>query len=217
MDGIILFGIISTAIGVARAMPQLVRLLRARRAQGVSVDTAATSIVVSFGWAVYGLLTDQIVISVASGACGILFGLVTLAALLFGRRLRELRISPAWLALLILFGSIGGAGGLGIVLPVSVLAANIPQVWVAYREGDLTDLSLGTWLLSTAEGLLWGGYGLVQQDMSVLVNNTFQVTTSAMIAALKLAHMARCAKQGEPAFQMIGDKDLRQKDSQRRP
>jgi len=206
MDGMTLFGIISTLIGVMRAMPQLVCLLRTRHAYGVSVDTAATSMMVSSGWAVYGLLTNQIVISFASGASGIIFALVTLSALRFGRRLRELKISPVWLAVLLLFGSIGGAGGLSIVLPISVLAANIPQVWVAYREGNLADLSLGTWLLSTAEGLLWGGYGLVQQDISVLVNNSFQVTTSAIIVALKLSHMAMHAKQSDTVIHVICDK-----------
>lgn len=206
VDGMTLFGIITTLVGVMRAMPQLVRLLRARHAYGVSVDAAATSMIVSCGWAVYGLSTSQVVISFASGASAVIFALVALSALRFGRRLSELKISPVWLAVLLLCGTIGGAAGLSIVLPISVLAANIPQVRVAYKEGNLTDLSLGTWLLSTVEGFLWGGYGLVQQDLSVLINNTFQVATSAIIVALKLAHMARRAKQGKAAFQMIGDK-----------
>jgi uncharacterized protein with PQ loop repeat len=187
---------------------KLVQLLRTRHSYGVSVDTAATSMIVNSAWTIYGLLTNQIVISFASGAAGIIFALVTLSALRFGRHLRELKISPVWLAVLLLFGGIGGAIGLGIVLPISVLAANTPQVWVAYREKkNLTGLSLGTWLLSTAEGFLWGGYGLVQQDISVLVNNnTFQVITSAIIVALKLAHMARHPKQGKAALQMTGEK-----------
>ena len=195
MDGMTLFGIISTLLGVTRAMPQLIRLLRARHAYGVSVDTAATSMIVSSGWAVYGLLTHQPVISFASCATGIIFALITLSALQFGHQLRDLKIAPVWLAVLLLLGSVGGAAGLSIVLPISVLAANIPQVWVAYREKNLSDLSLGTWLLSMTEGLLWGGYGLVQQDIAVLVNNTFQLTTSAIIIAFKLAHMVRHAKQ----------------------
>jgi uncharacterized protein with PQ loop repeat len=187
MDGMTLFGILSTVLGVSRAMPQLVRLLRARHAHGVSVDTAATSSIVSTGWAVYGVLTHQPVITFASGASGLIFALVTLSALRFGRRIGELRVAPAWLTVLLAAVGAGGATGLGIVLPVSVLAANIPQVWVAYREGDLAALSLGTWLLSATEGLLWGGYGLVQQDASVLVNNTFQVATSALIIVRKAA------------------------------
>jgi uncharacterized protein with PQ loop repeat len=73
MDGLTLFGIISTFIGVMRAVPQLLRLLRARRADGVSVDTAATRMIVSSAWAIYGLLTHQVVISFASGATGLIF------------------------------------------------------------------------------------------------------------------------------------------------
>ena len=194
----ILFGIASTFIGVLRATPQLVRLLRARRANGVSVDTAATSTVVSCGWATYGHLTQQPVISFASGATVIIFALIALSAIRYGRRPRELKIAPVWLAVLVLMGSIDGATGLSMVLPASVLAANIPQMRIAYREKEnLADLSLGTWLLAIVEGFLWGGYGLVQLDISVVVNNTFQVTTSAFIVALKLAHMARGARQGK--------------------
>jgi uncharacterized protein with PQ loop repeat len=134
MDGMTLFGIISTLLGVIRAMPQLVRLLRTRHAYGVSVDTAATSMIVSSGWAVYGILTHQPVITLASGASGIIFAIITLSAIRYGRQLRELKIAPVWLAVLLFLGGIGGATSLSIVLPISVLAANIPQVWVAYRE-----------------------------------------------------------------------------------
>jgi hypothetical protein len=40
----------------------------------------------------------------------------------------------------------------------------------------------------------------------ILVNNTFQVTTSAIIVSLKLADMARHPKQGKTELQMIGEK-----------
>jgi uncharacterized protein with PQ loop repeat len=204
MDGITLFGIVSTVLGVTRALPQLIRLLRARHAHGVSVDSAATSTIISSGWAVYGVLTQQPVISLASGATGIIFAVITLSALRFGRRLRELKLAPVWFAVLLLLGGIGGATGLSIVLPISALAANSPQVWIAYRESNLADLSLGTWLLAMAEGLLWGGYGLVRQDIAVLVNNAFQLTTSTIIVAFKLAHMARTAKQSKAPLLAIG-------------
>jgi uncharacterized protein with PQ loop repeat len=192
-----IFGILALTLGILRAMPQLLQLLRARHAYGVSVDTAATSMIVSFGWVVYGFLTHQPYISVASGASSLICALITVFALRFGRHLRELRVAPVWLLVILIMGSLGGATGLSIVLPISVLAANIPQVWVAYKEGDLTDLSLGMWLLSMTEGLLWGGYGLMMHDIAVIVNNSFQVSTSAMIVGLKLAHMARQAKQSE--------------------
>jgi uncharacterized protein with PQ loop repeat len=206
MDNMTIFGIITITLGVTRAMPQLLRLLRARHAYGVSVDTAATSMIVSFGWAIYGLLTHQPTISFASAATGVIFILITISALRFGRQLRELRIAIVWLAVLLLSGSIGGATGLSLVLPISVLAANTPQLWVAYKEGNLADLSLGTWLLAMTEGLLWGGYGIVQHDISVIVNNVFQLTTSAMIVILKLSYMAKQAKQSGVVIPVIEDK-----------
>lgn len=192
-----IFVVISSTLGITRAMPQLVRILRSRQAHGVSVDTSATSAIVSLGWAVYGLWTQQPSISIASGATAIIFTFIMLAALRFGRQLKELKIAPVWVAVLFLFGSIGGALGLSLVLPISVLAANIPQVWVAFKEPNLADLSLGTWSLAMTEGLLWAGYGIAQRDVSVLANNFFVVTTSAMIVTLKLMHMIRHAKQKE--------------------
>ena len=40
-----------TAIGLTRALPQLIRLLRTRDAHGVSADSAGTTSVMSVGWA----------------------------------------------------------------------------------------------------------------------------------------------------------------------
>ena len=183
-----ILGAIGTVIGLIRAVPQLVKLLRAREAFGVSVDTAATSSLVSFGWAVYGLLTHQSYVALATGSSGIIFAVVTVLALRFGRQVREFRIAPVWLLVLALGGLFAGAKGLGVVLPLSVLAANIPQLWVAFKEGNLADLSLGTWLLTMTDGLVWGIYSLLQHDRSILAYGVFQLTTSGLIVLLKLKH-----------------------------
>ena len=67
----------------------------------------------------------------------------------------------------------------------------IPQLWVAYREGNLTDLSLGTWALSISDGLVWGIYSILQRDFSIMVFAAFQLTTSGLIVLLKLLHSAK--------------------------
>lgn len=185
-----IFGATVTVIGLVRAAPQLIKLLRRREAFGVSPDTAATSSIVSFGWVVYGLWTHQRYVSLASGATALIFAGVFLAALGYGRSLGELRVAPAWLAVLAAAGAFAGRGGLGFVLPLSVLAANLPQVRVARREADLSGLSLGTWLLSMSEGLLWGLYALAQRDVPILFFGVFQLATSGWIVALKLASAA---------------------------
>ncbi len=186
-----LLGIAGTIIGIIRAVPQLVRLLRARQAHGVSLDTAATSSVVSFGWATYGLLTGQIYVTLATGSSGFIFALIALFAVRFGRSVKELKVAPFWAVVLVVSALFFGENGLGIMLPVSVLAANIPQLWVAYREGNLTDLSLGTWALSISDGLVWGIYAIIQRDYSIMVFAAFQLTTSGLIVLLKLLHSAK--------------------------
>lgn len=196
MTSTAILGAIGTVIGLVRAVPQLIRLLRTRHAHGVSVDTAATSSIVSFGWATYGVLTNQPYVSFATGSSGVIFAIITMMALRFGRRIREFMIAPLWLAVLLFVGIIAGKNGLGIVLPISVLAANIPQLWIAYKEGDLADLSLGTWLLSMTDGLVWGVYSLIQQDSAIMIFAGFQLTSSGLIVALKLAHKAKHRKQG---------------------
>jgi uncharacterized protein with PQ loop repeat len=196
MNSILILGTLGIIVGLIRAVPQLVRLLRARQAHGVSVDTAATSSIVSFGWATYGALTRQPFVSLATGSSGVIFAIITLLALRFGRHVREFTIAPLWLSVLLVAGFVAGRAGLGVVLPVSVLAANIPQLRVAYKEGNLADLSLGTWLLSMADGVVWGLYSLLQQDASIMVFAAFQLTTSGLIVALKLAHMAKHPQGG---------------------
>lgn len=180
-----ILGLAGTLVGLVRALPQLISLLKSREAFGVSVDTAATSSVVSFGWAVYGMLTGQPYVTLATGASGLVFFLIAAAAVRFGRSFKEIQVTPVWFAVLGAALAAKGAEGLGWVLPVSVLVANLPQLVLAFREADLKDLSLGTWLLSMTDGLVWGAYALIAQDLSILVFGGLQLSTSALIVFLK--------------------------------
>lgn len=170
-----------TLIGLVRALPQLLRLVTTRDAHGVSLDSAATSSIVSFGWATYGVLTEQLPVTLATGSSGVVFALITLLALKLGRRVTELRAAPVWLVVMVVIAVAGGDRGLGVLLPVSVLVANVPQLLVAYREPDLTGLSPSTWLLSVSDGTVWLAYALVTGDAAILVFGILQLTTSAAI------------------------------------
>lgn len=182
-----LLGAAGTVIGLVRALPQLVRLLSTRDAHGVSLDTAATSCVVSFSWATYGVLTGQIAVAVASGLSGAVFALITMFGLRLGRHVRELRAAPYALAVVAVVGVAAGSTGLGVILAISALTANTPQVVVAYRERDLTGLSPSTWALTASDGAVWTTYGLLTGDVPILVNNFFQFSTSVAILARRLA------------------------------
>jgi hypothetical protein len=107
--------------------------------------------------------------------------MVTLAAVNRGRRVQELRAAPIWLAALAAAGGMAGAHGLGVLLPLSVVVANAPQLLIVFRERDLTELSAGTWLLSIADGVVWGTYALVANVPPILAFGLLQLGTSGLI------------------------------------
>lgn len=186
MDFLTFFIVTATAIGIVRALPQLARLLRTSDAHGVSPDTAATTSIVSIAWVLYGVLTAQPAVAIASGASAVMFAAVTMIALRLGRSIRELRAAPIWLVALSLAVAIGGVRGLGVLLPVSVLVANTPQLIVAWKESDVSGLSLGTWLLSTLEAMLWGVYGYFSGDITIRVHSTLYLLSSGAIVTLRV-------------------------------
>lgn len=186
MNFISTLGFTGTIIDLLRAAPQLVRLLRERKSFGVSVDTSGTSCVVSLGWTTYGIITDQIFVAIASGAIASLFFIVTVAALRLGRSASEFRITPLWLVVLFSAVIFFGKNGLGLMLSISALISNVPQIRVAYKEENLSGLSLGTWLLTLSGGLVWFVYGFLNNDLTIMVSTFFQSITSAIIIGLKL-------------------------------
>lgn len=191
MDAPSILGLIGTLLDLIRAAPQLGRLIRARKSFGVSVDTSGTSCVVSLGWTVYGVVTNQPFVTLASGVMASFFFIITVVALRLGRSVSEFRIAPLWLIILLTAGLSFGTNGLGAVLSVSVLASNIPQIRVAYNEKNLSTLSLETWLLSLTGGVVWGFYGILGIDFSIIASAFFQVTTSIMIIILKIIKSAK--------------------------
>ena len=62
-----LLGIAGTVIGIIRR-PAACPAAAGATGPGVSLDSAATSSVVSFGWATYGLLTGQLYVTLATGS-----------------------------------------------------------------------------------------------------------------------------------------------------
>lgn len=202
MNFISTLGLTGTIIDLLRAAPQLIRLLRERKSFGVSVDSSGTSCVVSLGWTTYGIITDQIFVALASGAIASLFFIITLAALRLGRSAREFRIAPLWLVVLFSAVAFFGKNGLGLILSISALISNVPQIRVAYKEENLSGLSLGTWLLTLSGGLIWFVYGFLNNDLTIMVSTFFQSVTSAIVIGLKLFKQR---KQNSTGTELIPD------------
>ena len=186
MDFVSILGLTGMALDLVRAAPQLARLIRDKRSFGVSVDTSGTSCAVSLGWATYGLVTDQIFVTLASGIMASFFLITTLVALRYGRSAREFQITPIWLEGLSASVLFFGKTGLGLMLSISALISNVPQIQVAYKEENLSGLSLETWLLTLAGGLIWGLYAILRHDLTIITSAFLQSVTSGIIIGLKL-------------------------------
>lgn len=186
MDLPSILGLLGTIIDLVRATPQLAHLLRERKSFGLSVDTSGTSCAVSLGWTTYGILTDQLFVTLASGIMASFFFIITLVALRFGRSTREFRIAPIWFGVLFVAVIFFGKVGLGLMLSISALISNVPQIRVAYKEENLSGLSLGTWLLTLSGGLVWGFYAILQHDLTIITSAFLQSITSGIIIALKI-------------------------------
>lgn len=186
MNAATALGAIGMVIGLVRALPQLLRLRKMADAHGVSLDAAATSCVVSLAWAIYGALTEQWAVALASALTATVFALVAVLASKLGRKVKELRAAPLWFAAVTVALVLAGSAGLGVVLVLGALVANTPQVIVAFRERDLTGLSPSTWALTASDGAVWTLYGIVTGDIPILVNNLFQFSTSLAILVRRL-------------------------------
>lgn len=151
------------------------------------MDASATTSVVSAAWAAYGALTNQPAVVLASGSSAVIFALIAVGALRLGRSPRELRAAPLWLAVLSVAGVLLGVKSLAMLLSVSVVIANGPQVLVALRERDLSGVSVGTWLLSILEAVAWGTYGFFAHDGAILLYGLLHFITSVTILALRVA------------------------------
>ena len=75
---------------------------------------------------------------------------------------------------------------LGLAAAALTTAANVPQVWKAWRTKQTDDLSLAmTLILATGLGL-WVIYGILQSDLVIIVANAVAMILSATLAVLKL-------------------------------
>ncbi len=119
-------------------------------------------------------------------ASGTVFLIVTFFAIRSGRRIREIKVAPIWLFVLILAFILKKEIGLVLILPINILVSNVPQLNVAFKEDNLSDLSLGTWLLSISDGLVWGAYSIIEQDTAIMISGVFQLITSSAVVLLKI-------------------------------
>jgi MtN3 and saliva related transmembrane protein len=75
---------------------------------------------------------------------------------------------------------------LGLAAASLTTAANVPQVWKAWRTKQTEDLSLAMTLILAAGLGLWVIYGILQSDPVIVMANAIATVLSVTLAILKL-------------------------------
>jgi uncharacterized protein with PQ loop repeat len=154
---------------VAFLVPQTVKLIRTRDAEGVSATWSALGFVINAGWVVY-LISQRL--WVATMATLITSGSYLLVVWAINRAGREvtkpLMRAGLWGVLLAGVGVVAGWTPFGVALGLSAGVQLSPSLWTAYRAANPSGVSAGTWWIGLTEAILWGYYGGFKEDAGLV-------------------------------------------------
>jgi uncharacterized protein with PQ loop repeat len=160
--------ILATILAVGSLVPQALRLLRTRDIAGVSVLWTALGTITNLAWFAYALARGLWAGVPATLATAAFYGFLFVTLVRFGGRPgAALRGGIAWAVLLTAVTVIGGWSALGALLGVSYAVQIAPSLWTAWRTYAPTGIAPGTWVLFLVQVVLWGYYGVEEQDWAI--------------------------------------------------
>ena len=139
------------------AIPQLAKLVKTRRTEGLSATTVAFTCISSVAWGSYGVAHHVVLLGVSSG----LVLAAQLPTLILLRRAgawqgRSQCAAAALSALYLAIGFAGGWAALSGVLVAQVVIQYSPQIVTAFRSERVDGLSERSAQLLLATGCAWG-------------------------------------------------------------
>ncbi|WP_175543519.1 SemiSWEET family transporter [Micromonospora pattaloongensis] len=182
---IAVLGLVAAVIGIIGSFPQVVRLMRASHADGVSFASAVLGLLSTATWLTYGVtLGDptQIVANVPT-----LVAAMMLVALIVRRAGAPVGRAVAgilgWGAAIGLVFLLGGVAAVGTAAAAVSIVRQVPQVRLAFSGAPLDGLSPTTYLFAITSGSLWTAYGLALGLVPVWANALIAVVLSAAVLA----------------------------------
>ena len=184
---------LANILGGAVAIPQASRLIRHRKADGVSTLWAGSSVGINLWWIAYGLgAGDSSWAIIPVGVIStIAYLLISVNLVRFSSRPRASVVAslivPAviGMALPVPAFALGGWPATGITLGTVYGFQLLPAVVAVYRSRDTSGVSVPTWIMAWAEALLWGMYGFGPRDPGILAfAATGLVMSSAVLVGL---------------------------------
>ncbi len=162
-----MLGVLAVVLTFARLGSQPWHNLRSGHLDGVSATALGNNLVSDVFWLWFGLqagLAPVWIVAVLALPIDVLSMVVVRS------RINRWTVASAtaWTVALVGAWWVAGLGGLGAVLVVSVAVAMAPQMLAVIRYPRLTGLSLVTVGLSLADAAVWGVYGAMAGDVTLV-------------------------------------------------
>lgn len=77
---------------------------------------------------------------------------------------------------------------LGLIATAFTTSSFVPQVWRTWKTRDVSGISLPTYLIITIGLALWLAYGLLKDDLPLIVANAIMVVLTGTITVMKLSY-----------------------------
>lgn len=75
---------------------------------------------------------------------------------------------------------------LGLIAAFFITVANFPQTYKIIRTGSVKDISTMTYALLVLGNACWLAYGIIKQDLPLIVGNAISTVTCTAILLLKI-------------------------------
>ena len=179
-------GVIATVVTFAQILPQITRLLRIGRTEGISPAWAAIGTTVNIGWIAY-VVAEQLWVTIPA----VIAGSASYGVMLYllHRNDAGVRTGVLFAALIaaacVIIQLAAGWTVLGTVLGLSNGLYLGPSVVTAWRTHTPVGVSPLSWTLVALEGIFWGLYGFLIEAAPVVVYGV----TAALLAALVLLRL----------------------------
>ena len=163
-------GVAGNTLTFVQITPQIVRLLRTRRIEGVSPAWAAVGMTINLGWITW-VLAERLWLPIPAVVAAILsFGAVLYLLYRNGADVR----AALWVSAGIAVACVGiqqaaGWTVLGTVLGLSNGLYHGPSVVAAWRAHTPVGVSPLSWVLTALEGAVWGLYGVLVAAVPIMV------------------------------------------------
>ncbi len=77
---------------------------------------------------------------------------------------------------------------LGLIASGFTTTSFVPQVWTTWKTRDVSGISLPTYLIISIGLLLWLIYGILKNDLPLIIANSAMVVLTAMISVMKIIY-----------------------------